>query len=97
MAQEPAESSTATVKVETGRGSARQAAQLAGTDARTEMQMLQVLSEPALRSSHSSMYVTLSVAQHVEVSAQDGVAQQAWDWQPCCVVHARIEQLKHLF
>ena len=45
---EPADSSTATVKSEIGRGSGRQAqpgTQPVGTDARTEMQMLQVSSE----------------------------------------------------
>ena len=49
--EEPAESGTATVKVETGRNSGRPAQpgrQLAGADARTEMQMLQVTFQPTI-------------------------------------------------
>ena len=54
--EDPAESSTATVKLDTGRGSESQAqpgTQLAGTDARTEMHMLQVSSESTACSGHS--------------------------------------------
>lgn len=58
---EPTSSRTAAVQAQTDGGHERQARsdmQLAGTDARTEMQMLQVQSEPGvLTPKHACMYV----------------------------------------
>lgn len=67
---EPTSDRTAAVQAQTGGGDERQAhsdLQLAGTAARTEMQMLQVRCEPGVHSqSHACMYVAfLSVLRYL--------------------------------